>query len=62
MWLKVSSFSDRIMLFVRLSLSLIHGWGASNNPCMIYTLLSVPLHSLQVTYGGTYNAQPLSNA
>jgi hypothetical protein len=29
---------------------------------MIYVLLTVPLHSLQINYGKTSDAQPLSNA
>ena len=36
--------------------------GASNNLCMIYALLTVPLHSLQITHGRTSDALPLSNA
>jgi hypothetical protein len=36
----------------------LDSWGASNNPCMIYTLLTLPLHSLQVTYSRTYDANP----
>jgi hypothetical protein len=42
--------------------ALLDVWGASNSPCMIHVLLTVPLQSLQATYGGTYDAQPLSNA
>jgi hypothetical protein len=33
--------------------ALLDLWGASDNLCTIYTLLTVPLHSLQVTYGVT---------
>jgi hypothetical protein len=36
--------------------ALLDSWGESDNPCTIlYALLTVPLHSLQVTYGGTYD-------
>jgi hypothetical protein len=42
--------------------ALLDLWGASNNLCTIYALLTLPLHSLQVIYGGTYDVQPLSNA
>jgi hypothetical protein len=38
--------------------ALLDLWGTSNNPCMIY----VPLHALQINYGATSGAQPLSNA
>jgi hypothetical protein len=33
--------------------ALLDLWGASNNPCTMYALLTIPLHTLQVTYGGT---------
>jgi hypothetical protein len=56
MWLKVSSFSNRIMLFIRLSL--IHGEHQTTKGTIYYVLLTVPLHSPQVTYGGTYDVQP----
>jgi hypothetical protein len=48
MWLKASSFYNRIMLFSRLSL--IFGTRT------IYVLLTVPLHSLQITYSRTSDA------
>jgi hypothetical protein len=34
----------------------------TSNPCTIHALLMVPLDTLAVTYSGTYDAQPLSNA
>jgi hypothetical protein len=30
--------------------ALLDSWGASNNPCTIYALLTVPLGTLTVTY------------
>jgi hypothetical protein len=41
---------------------LIDSWGDSNNLCMIYVLITVPLDTLTITYGTTSDAQPLSNA
>ena len=42
--------------------ALLDSWGESNNSYAIYILITVPLHSLQVTYSGTYDVWPLSNA
>jgi hypothetical protein len=42
--------------------ALLDSWEESNNPCTIFTLLMVPLNTLQVTYGRTYDTWPLSNA
>jgi hypothetical protein len=33
--------------------ALLDSWGGSNDLCMIYALLIVPLNSLQITYAGT---------
>jgi hypothetical protein len=45
---------DVSLLFGRLSL--IHGEHASDDPCLIYALLTFPLHSLQITHGRTSDA------
>jgi hypothetical protein len=42
--------------------ALLDSWGESVNPCTLSVLLTVPLGTLQVTYGRTYDTQPLSNA
>jgi hypothetical protein len=36
--------------------ALLDWWGEPANPCTIYALLMVPLDTLTVTYGRTYEA------
>jgi hypothetical protein len=45
-----------------ISQAIIDSWGESDNLCAIYALLMAPLDTLTITYGRTYNTQPLSNA
>jgi hypothetical protein len=41
---------------------LLDSWGASHNLCTFYVLLTVPLDTLTIHYGGTSSVSPLSNA
>jgi hypothetical protein len=42
--------------------ALLDLWGVSYNPCTIYVLLTAPLDTLTINYGGTSSAHPFSNA
>jgi hypothetical protein len=43
-------------------LALLDSLGESGHPCTIFVLLMIPLDTLTVTYGGTSDVRPLSNA